>query len=177
MNTAQMRKISRQTPRSGVEEGIIIMWAGTPESIPEGWHICDGSDGTPDLRGRFLFGAGTINGSAWDVGLSRDNTISTHTHTMDSVGLHNHTVPSDGQHPAQEEAYTGSMVNNNYYTTFEYIARTPVFEDHDYYNFGNSQNTNHTHAIDSNSHTHVLEAEEVEEPLYRTLYFIIRVGR
>lgn len=38
--------------------GAVIMWAGTAETIPEGFHICDGTDGTIDLRNRFVLGAG-----------------------------------------------------------------------------------------------------------------------
>ena len=30
------------------------MWAGNVNNIPIGWHLCDGSNGTPDLRGRFI---------------------------------------------------------------------------------------------------------------------------
>lgn len=38
--------------------GSITMWSGTAETIPAGWRICDGSESTPDLRDRFLVGAG-----------------------------------------------------------------------------------------------------------------------
>lgn len=38
--------------------GSIAMWAGDPHSIPEGWALCDGSNGTPDLRDLFLVGVG-----------------------------------------------------------------------------------------------------------------------
>ena len=33
-------------------------WYGSVVSIPSGWHLCDGSVGTPDLRGKFIVGAG-----------------------------------------------------------------------------------------------------------------------
>lgn len=35
----------------------ILMWYGTLASIPPGWQICDGTNGTPDLRGYFVRGA------------------------------------------------------------------------------------------------------------------------
>lgn len=38
--------------------GIIVMWSGTVETIPSSWVLCDGSNGTPDLRDRFIVGAG-----------------------------------------------------------------------------------------------------------------------
>ena len=36
--------------------GGIIMWSGSPTQIPDGWTLCNGSNGTPDLRGRFIVG-------------------------------------------------------------------------------------------------------------------------
>ena len=37
--------------------GGIIMWSGQVSDIPQGWVLCDGTKGTPDLRGRFIIGA------------------------------------------------------------------------------------------------------------------------
>ena len=42
--------------------GGIIMWSGLIAAIPTGWALCDGSSGTPDLRNRFVAGAG-VDGS------------------------------------------------------------------------------------------------------------------
>lgn len=44
--------ISEET---AVPPGGIIMWSG--ETVPAGWALCDGQNGTPDLRGRFVLGA------------------------------------------------------------------------------------------------------------------------
>src|SRR6056297_2288065 len=41
-----------------IPSGGIIMWSGLITSIPTGWGLCDGSNGTPDLRNRFVVGAG-----------------------------------------------------------------------------------------------------------------------
>jgi hypothetical protein len=38
--------------------GIICMWSGSINQVPPGWRLCDGQDGTPDLRDRFVLGAG-----------------------------------------------------------------------------------------------------------------------
>jgi hypothetical protein len=43
--------------------GAIIMWSGAVAAIPTGYVLCDGSNGTPDLRERFIVGAGGINGT------------------------------------------------------------------------------------------------------------------
>lgn len=36
--------------------GVIVMWSGAPENKPAGYELCDGENGTPDLRGRFVIG-------------------------------------------------------------------------------------------------------------------------
>jgi len=38
---------------------IICVWAGPIAEIPAGWVLCDGNNSTPDLRDRFLLGAGS----------------------------------------------------------------------------------------------------------------------
>ena len=38
--------------------GGVIMWSGLISNIPERWALCDGKNGTPDLRNRFVVGAG-----------------------------------------------------------------------------------------------------------------------
>jgi len=38
--------------------GIICIWSGSIATVPPGWALCDGTNGTPDLRDRFLVGAG-----------------------------------------------------------------------------------------------------------------------
>jgi hypothetical protein len=43
---------------SAVPAGGIIMWSGSIASIPAGYYICDGQNGTPDLRDRFVVGSG-----------------------------------------------------------------------------------------------------------------------
>jgi hypothetical protein len=51
-----------------VPRGAIILWAGSVTDIPAGWALCDGANGTPDLRNRFVYGwgeqaVGTTGGS------------------------------------------------------------------------------------------------------------------
>ena len=35
-----------------------MLWSGAANAIPSGWVICNGSNSTPDLRNRFVVGAG-----------------------------------------------------------------------------------------------------------------------
>ena len=48
----------------GVPTGVISMWSGSVDTVPDGWAVCDGSNGTPDLTGRFVVGAGSSVNSA-----------------------------------------------------------------------------------------------------------------
>lgn len=69
-------------------KGIICLWYGSVASIPPGWHLCDGTAGTPDLRDRFIAGAGTT----WDP--HDTGGASTHTHTGTTDG-HAHLLLTD----------------------------------------------------------------------------------
>jgi hypothetical protein len=63
-----------------VPSGGIIMWSGSIASIPSGWFLCDGANGTPDLRNRFVVGAGSTY-AVNATGGSADAIVVSHTHT------------------------------------------------------------------------------------------------
>lgn len=56
-------------PAVAFVKGMIIMWSGEPSTIPNGWKLCDGRNGTPDLRNRFIVGSVEVeNGIDFYVG-------------------------------------------------------------------------------------------------------------
>lgn len=80
-----------------VVRGMIMMWSGAADNIPTGWALCDGRNSTPDLRDRFIVGAGgrypsDSNGEPdqhrHQVALPRA-TVGTA-----AAGAHNHAPPS-----------------------------------------------------------------------------------
>ena len=73
--------------------GGIIMWSGSIVSIPTGWSLCNGSNGTPDLRDKFVVGAGS-GYSVAATGGSADAVVVSHTHIINDPG---HTHPYDTQ--------------------------------------------------------------------------------
>jgi hypothetical protein len=66
-----------------IPSGLISMWSGSIASIPSGWLLCNGSSGTPDLRDRFVIGAGSAYAVA-ATGGSKDAIVVSHTHTATS---------------------------------------------------------------------------------------------
>ena len=79
---------------NGVPSGAIMLWSGSVASIPSGWLLCNGSSGTPDLRNRFIVGAGSTYAVA-ATGGSADAIVVSHTHTATSTVTdpgHNHTA-------------------------------------------------------------------------------------
>ena len=74
--------------------GMIMMYTGS--TAPSGWAICNGSNGTPDLRDRFIVGAGSAysvnnTGGANSVTLT-ESQIPSHNHTFSGSTSHSHTI-------------------------------------------------------------------------------------
>lgn len=63
-------------------QGMIVLWSGSEFAVPDGWHLCDGTEGTPDLRLKFVMGAGI----GFGVGSTGGETEHWHT-----GGSHRHT--------------------------------------------------------------------------------------
>jgi microcystin-dependent protein len=81
-----------------VPSGAILLWSGSVATIPSGWFICDGTNGTPNLTGRFVVHADADSGGTYDVGDtggSADAIAVAHTHTYsgttNTTGAHTHT--------------------------------------------------------------------------------------
>lgn len=77
--------------------GMILLWSGSIGSIPAGFLLCDGNNSTPDLRNRFVVGAGSTY-SVNQTGGSADAIVVSHNHTATSVVTdpgHSHTIASD----------------------------------------------------------------------------------
>jgi len=104
-----------------VPSGGIILWSGSVASIPSGWFLCDGNNSTPDLRDRFVVGAGSsyavgATGGASSVTLSTSQ-IPSHTHTFSGttshVGDHTHSIPDgsgvDGASALEAGLVTGTV--------------------------------------------------------------------
>lgn len=94
-----------------IPSGGIIMWSGSVGTVPAGWYLCDGLNGTPDLRNRFVVGAGGSYGVG-DSGGSANAIVVAHTHTTTvSDPGHSHTwqfLPMDGTQVGSGSFASGS---------------------------------------------------------------------
>lgn len=67
--------------------GMIIMWKGEANNVPKGWKLCDGSNETPDLRGKFIVGADDRNVDYKPTKTGGEEKV---TLTIDQIPKHNH---------------------------------------------------------------------------------------
>lgn len=73
--------------------GAIIIWNGTVDNIPASWQLCDGTNGTPDLRGRFILG------SSYSHAVGSTGGSETVTLTVDQMPSHSHYVSASEYAP------------------------------------------------------------------------------
>ena len=73
---------------TAMPSGGIIIWSGSIVSIPSGWYLCDGNNSTPDLRGKFILGAGGAYGKGAIGGEE------THVLTITEMPSHDHVMSS-----------------------------------------------------------------------------------
>ena len=95
---------------NGIPSGAIILWSGAIGSIPSGWLLCNGTSGTPDLRDRFIVGAGSTyavaaTGGATTATLGTTN-LPSHTHSISASGT---TSTVDINHTHSFSAQTGGQ--------------------------------------------------------------------
>ncbi|MFW6129923.1 MAG: hypothetical protein ACOC56_01990, partial [Atribacterota bacterium] len=173
-----------------VPSGGIIMWSGAPGDIPEGWALCDGTNDTPDLSGKFIVGynsgdtdydtVGNTGGEKMHILIESE--IPAHTHdwsdtSSSSLGSHTHNVNDPGhKHSITDKpcSYSGEKTGNesninvhigDYYTN---NATTGISLD--------SVNLSHTHDVSgtTDSGTGSGQAHENRPPYY-VLCFIMKL--
>jgi microcystin-dependent protein len=102
---------------------IIVLWNGNLSAVPEGWALCDGENGTPNLTDRFVMSVGEFENPGAMGGSSN------HSHSYDEIPNHDHSVEDWGHdHEIHEKVYgEGILV-----TAGTYIDRADRFTDFDY---------------------------------------------
>lgn len=128
----------------GVPSGVIALWSGSTASIPSGWVICDGTNSTPDLRDRFIVGAGN-------------------TYAVDATGGSNTVTLAEANLPGHTHSVSGTTASDGAHT-HNVSGNTSTTGAHTHTLSGNTSNSgNHTHngsTSNTGSHSHSLTKGE-----------------
>ncbi len=91
------------TGLGAVPKGAILLWSGTIASIPSGYALCNGANGTPDLRDKFVVCATSDSGGVAKSNITgsllQSQNTKTHTHTF--------SVISDSNNAADQQTCMG----------------------------------------------------------------------
>jgi len=111
--------------QAAIPAGVILLWSGSITSIPSGWYLCNGANGTPDLRDRFVVGAG----STYAVGATGGSATTTLIEA--NLPSHTHSISASG---------TTSGVSNGH--------------THTWGNQTDGQSNTHSHGVSDPGHAH-----------------------
>lgn len=150
----------------GFPAGGVIMWSGSEGSIPAGWFLCNGLNSTPNLRNKFIVGAGT--GGDYSVGGTGG-----FAEQFPTIEIYNSTGHTHSLSGNVASATTGVTLNKT-------ITR-PEFEQHQVDVIGNVtlSDPGHVHAqggqADSggvHNHTADIESFDNRPPFYALCYIM-----
>lgn len=110
-------------PAGGLPAGVIVMWAGTLATVPSGWNLCDGLNGTPDLRDRFIMGhsAGVDPGGTGGAATHAHADHAALTHSGTGVGNHTFTQPAGHSNHVVTQPSNHSTHNHTYTQTVNHV--------------------------------------------------------
>ena len=152
-----------------IPKGSIIMFNGLSSEIPKGWHICDGTEGTPNLTGKFIKASNTSGetGGKSTIQILEEN-MPRHTHTF--VG-NQVTTSESGAHTHTIRGKYGKSDNANDRDCLETGSETDLITT--------SQSGAHTHTIDMSATQLSYQGggKPIEfEPLYYSLIYIMKTS-
>ena len=174
-----------------VPAGGIIIWSGASNAIPSGWVLCNGSNSTPDLRDKFVIGAG----NSYNVGTtggSKDAVIVSHSHnhnlsgSTNNTGNHSHNVTGNsnntGSHTHNRDKWGGNFGGSSGATVFRSDANgnrsTGSAGSHSHSITGSTNNTGgHSHNVTINGGSITSAGESASDknlPPYYSLCYIMK---
>jgi hypothetical protein len=158
-------------------KGMIVIWSGLSTAIPAGWVLCDGNNGTPNLKDQFIIGGGgtmPITGGS-DVLVTGATTIAgaavtdPHILTVDEIPSHSHEFfKGIGNHASGSGSHFADVFGGAYNQTIGSGSNsgTSIIQV-----TGGGLGHTHTMANASTSHTHT-----TTYPPYTAVFFIMYVG-
>ena len=136
--------------------GLIVI--STSGSIPSGWVRCDGSNGTPDLRGDFLMGSGT-------PGLTGGST--SHNHAYTTTPYHSHSMQGDGDSHTHGAYHNTMSVKADDWATFAYdVVRATSGTSSTYHHY-------HSHSMGSTGSSTCYTSSSSILPTYTAVDFLM----
>jgi len=180
----------------GIPAGGIIMWSGSLVEIPPTWLLCNGTEGTPDLRDRFIMGAGhkdigqTGGGTSdgWAItsaqmpshkhsftGSGSTDNGGSHNHTMDGAGSHSHNILAD---KAITTATTRVKLQTGNYEV-SVVSGHGTWKHEGAHTHYVNWNDKHAHSVDVSGWTQGMGSGSAHShtgivPLYYTLAYIMK---
>lgn len=138
--------------------GSIMIFYGTMANMPPGWQLADGTNGTPDLRGKFIVGIGSSEG---DGEINSTGGATQHNHSGGGV------VTSDSH------SHADTSLANTYgaVTNVQAGSGTSVSASNHYHWISSP-------SISGGSHTHTSGGAAVTEtnlPPYKKYYYVARI--
>ena len=153
--------------------GMIMMWYGTTSNVPYGWQLCNGDNGTPDLRDRFVIGAGAAYNTNTQGGAASNTAITASNGAHSHAGITGNTALSIAQmpnhtHPASGTVLTVSGTGYFIHQAGQQTGGTSTLVA----NTGGGQGHDHTISSDG-AHTHSVVVSTI--PPYYALCYIMKV--
>jgi hypothetical protein len=147
--------------------GGIILWSGSVASIPSGWALCNGSNGTPDLRNRFVVGAGSTY-AVDATGGSADAIVVSHTHTYSG------TTASNGAHQHTTGTGVGASTPGSTASLYAGLLGSPPFSGTA--NITTDSAGAHTHTISGTTDSTGSSGTNANLPPYYALAYIMKTA-
>lgn len=169
-------------PAGAFPPGVIVMWSGPLGAIPSGWALCDGTNGTPDLRERFVMGASAGQDPGGQGGKNLQLL------TVNELPMHHHDVivGAAGSH-TNTGTVQSTAIPSDIVEVFQYIAipisGVAIIYLSDSSGLGGSVSHSHGLAIDATGdHSHSAAAVPTgagaafdNRPAYFALAFIMKL--
>ncbi|MCS4320698.1 microcystin-dependent protein [Serratia sp. BIGb0234] len=152
-------------PEQTFHKGMVMMFAGTAAEIPNGWAICDGQNGTPDLRDRFIVMAGTKYKGKGDGTTTTGNATVTGTVTVGETILTIDQIPAHRHDYTYRSYLSRNFDGNNWSSNYVYGMSNGKTEF-----TGGGRGHAHSATLTANSHSHTFSAT----PPYYALTFIMK---
>ena len=146
--------------------GMIMMFTGS--SAPSGWAFCDGNNGTPDLRNRFIVGAGSSYSSG-DTGGANDVILTAtqmpnHAHYFSGSQSHNHSFRGVGGNDHNDSTRVAVVMRNDTNLSYNFYTAT-----------NNTGVQSATVTISGNTHQQGGGAAHENRPPYYALSYIMKL--